>query len=353
MTPDQFLSRLKRQEIASAYLFLGPESYQRRRCREALIAAVIPEGDRESAVTRYDLNETPLVEALDDARALSLFSPRRVIVAANAEAALPRLKSEEDDAGTASGGREQLAAYLKNPSPGLVLWFDAPRYDFEGEDKKRLDRVRKFYAAVPETVELRRYSMDDARAEAHALVRRAGVSMEPAALDLLVEALGGDVGRIAIEVEKLSLYAGKTGRSISVDDVSTLAPDARATTIFVLVGALGRRDRTRGLQTLDTLCREGEYLPLALSFLSTQFRMALAAKEAGLRSAQQILGHFSRSGAPMWPSRAEQIHQTMSRFSKERLEKGLQLIFAADRDLRSARPDDRIVMERFVVELTR
>ena len=54
----------------------------------------------------------------------------------------------------------------------------------------------------------------------------------------------------------------------------------------------------------------------------------------------------------MWSSRAEQIGQTVSKFSKAQLERGLKLIFVADRDLRSARPDDRIVMERFVLELT-
>ena len=53
--------------------------------------------------------------------------------------------------------------------------------------------------------------------------------------------------------------------------------------IFALVNAMGRRDRTRALQVLDTLARDGEYLPLALAFLSTQFRMALVAREAGLR----------------------------------------------------------------------
>ena len=55
----------------------------------------------------------------------------------------------------------------------------------------------------------------------------------------------------------------------------------------------------------------------------------------------------------MWGSRAEQVYQTTAKFSKEQLERGLRLIFEADRDLRSARPDDRIVMERFVLELTR
>ena len=131
-----------------------------------------------------------------------------------------------------------------------------------------------------------------------------------------------------------------------------MVPDARSTTIFALVNALGRRDRAKSLAVLDTLCREGEYLPLALSFLSSQFRQALIAREANLRSSQQIMGHFTKIGVPMWASRADQVSQTAIKFSREQLERGLKLIFETDRDLRSARPDDRIVMEQFVVKLT-
>jgi DNA polymerase-3 subunit delta len=135
--------------------------------------------------------------------------------------------------------------------------------------------------------------------------------------------------------------------------VAALAPEARSATIFALVDALGRRNQARALEVLDTLVKEGEYLPLALSFVAGQFRMALVAREANLRSPQQILSHFSGLGVPMWFSRAEQVQQTLTRFSKDQLERAVQLVFEADRDLRSARPDDRIVMERFVVELTR
>jgi hypothetical protein len=35
------------------------------------------------------------------------------------------------------------------------------------------------------------------------------------------------------------------------------------------------------------------------------------------------------------------------------LELGLKLIFAADRELRDTRPDDRIVLEKFIFALTR
>jgi DNA polymerase-3 subunit delta len=152
-----------------------------------------------------------------------------------------------------------------------------------------------------------------------------------------------------VEIEKLSLYAGN--RAIGVEDITALVPDARATTVFALVNALGRRDRARALGILDTLTREGEYLPLALAFLSTQFRMALVAREAGLKSAQQIQGHFSRLGVAMWGSRAEQVYQTVSKFTRPQMERALGLIYKADRGLRDARPDDRIVMETFIMEL--
>jgi len=354
MSPDQFLARIKKGAIAPAYLFLGTEAYGRDRCRRALLDAMLPPDEREQGLAHYDLRESSLLDVVEDARSLSLFAGRRVIIVANAELALPRQKSDEedDDEAPAGGGAQSLDEYLKDPTPDVVLLFEAVRFDFEGEEKRRLERVRKFYASITETVELKRYAIEDARIEAQDLVKRAGLPIDRVALDTLVEALGADVARIAVEIEKLRLYSGGKS-SITLEEISTLVPDARATTIFALVNALGRRNRAAALQILETLTRDGEYLPLALSFLSTQFRMALVAKESGLRSAGQIQGHFSRIGVNVWGARAEQLYQTVGKFSKEQLELGLKLIFGADRDMRSPRPDDRIVMEKLIFELTR
>lgn len=41
MTPAQFLAALKRN-LAPAYLFLGAESYDRRRSKEALLRLTLP-----------------------------------------------------------------------------------------------------------------------------------------------------------------------------------------------------------------------------------------------------------------------------------------------------------------------
>ena len=112
-------------------------------------------------------------------------------------------------------------------------------------------------------------------------------------------------------------------RAVTEQDIWNLTPNAKASTIFALVAAIGRRDRHASLDSLDVLVREGEYLPLALSFLGTQFRLALVAKEAKLSGASQVQAYFTKQGTPMWRSRAEQVAQTAAAFSLGKLQQAV------------------------------
>jgi len=356
MTPDQFLSHLKKNGPAPVYLFLGPEPFQRERCRRALVGAVVGEdpGDRESGFTRVDLSETPLAVALDDARAMSLFASNRVIWLGSAEAVLPRgraLQSNDDEEGAPLGDAAQLAAYLREPTPGTTVVVEVSRYGFEGDDKAKLERAQKFFAAVPAQVEFRPFAPEAARALAQSLAKESGLQLGLSELALLLDATGGDASRIEVEIEKLRLLTNGV-RKVMAADIAALVPDAQQANIFALVAALGRSDRTRALELLDTLARDGEYMPLALTFLATQFRMALVAREANARTSSQIQAHFNKLGARIWPERARQIEQTVEAFSKDKLEKVLVKLFDADRALRDARPDDRVVMEALILALT-
>src|SRR4051794_28173308 len=138
MTPSQFLARVKKNDIPAVILFLGQESYNRRRCREALITTRALEPDQ------FDMAESSLAAIIDDARAMSLFASERLMFAKAAETAMPRTSraaaaaSEDDDdeedtpgASTgkraASGEEALLAAYVKSPTPGVTLVFEATR----------------------------------------------------------------------------------------------------------------------------------------------------------------------------------------------------------------------------------
>lgn len=356
MTPDQLLRGLAKQRPEGVYLFIGPETYRRGPCRQALIEKVLAADDREEGYVRHDLDSLSLNDVIDDARSMSLFTGSRLIWVSSAELALPRGRAaaaeEEGDASGKAGGADTLEAYCKDPTPGTVLVLDSHRWDFEGEDKARMDRLRKFYAAIPAVVEFAKLTKQDALGFAQTQAAERGLRIGSAEMDALVEATAGDASRLATEIEKLALYLGSTGAPVTAAEIAALVPNGQETTIFNLVNALARRNRTESLQQLDTLIRDGEYLPLALTFLGGIFRLALSAREQGLRSSQDVQNYFQRQGVPMWRARAEQIYTASSRFPQEKLEQGIQLVFRADRDLKSARVDDRIVMEDFVFRLT-
>jgi DNA polymerase-3 subunit delta len=344
MTPAEFLRDLNERGPRPVYLFLGSEPYRREACRRALIERALPPDGRDAGYTPRDLDGTSLIEVLDDARSLSLFAPRRVIWAGSAESVLPRGKQSEDPAAASA-----LADYVARPTPGVSLVFEASRHEWQGEGKRRLERVAQHFGAVPEAnrVLFAPYTPDEARRLARELAKEAGLKAGEAELELLAEATGYDAARIAVEIEKLRLFAGEA--AVTPADVARLVPSARAATIFELVAALGRGDRRSALEILDTLVQEGEYLPLALSFLGTQFRQALVAVDMGLRSPKQIEDYFARSGARIWFKKASEIHQTATAFSPMQLKTALERIHQTDKALRDARPDDRTVLESFVL----
>ncbi len=352
LSPEQFLGRLAKQPLAPAYLFLGPEGYYRRLCKAALVERALPADARADGVTQVDLEETNVSNVLDDARSLSLFASDRVIWVTSAELALPRrMSANDDEEGASAAGDSPLPSYLKNPTAGTVLVFECSRYDFSGDDRPKLERVQKYYAPLPVTVEFRPLTPESSRFLAQDLAKKSGVKLAGAELALLLDAVAGDANRLQTEIEKLALFVGRD-RPVTTDDLRSLVPNAAQSTIFSLVNALGKGDRVNALRSLDILVREGEYLPLALSFLSTQFRLALAAREAHITSAQQAQTFFTRIGVRIWRDRAEQVMTTAQAFSQERLAQAVALIYETDKRFRDGYKDDRMVMEGLVMALT-
>jgi DNA polymerase III subunit delta len=351
VTPDQFLTKIAKAPPAPVYLFLGQEAYQRRLCKDALIARSLPAEDRQEGFTQLDLEETTLRAALDDARSLSLFATSRVMWITSAELALPRRISASEDGEDASMADNPLVAYLKAPTAGTVVVFECSRYDFGGDDRPKMDRVQRYYSAISKVVEFRQFAPESIRVLAQTLAKEHRLKLAGAELAMLLEVVGGDASRLAVEIEKLSLFV-EEGRSVSMEDLRSLVANASQTTIFSLVNALGKRDRSGALRSLDSLVRDGEYLPLALTFLSTQFRLALAAKEGKVSSVQQAQAFFAKLGVRMWRERAEQVIATAAAFTLEHLQAALERIYQTDKKFREGYKNDQLIMETLVLALT-
>ena len=350
MKPREMLQNLGRSPAAPGYLFLGSEQFFRDRCRQALRQAVLGDegqtADPVDGVTEFNLNERPIGELIDDARTLSLFGGPRLIVGRQAEGALPR------GAGAKAVPPPELARYFGDPTPGVTLLFEASRFDPSSrDDKSKLERVAKFYAAVPVRVDLDRLSAREALAGARSITKRLGLAIAPDVLAELVEMLGNNLSRVANDLDKLSLYAGRD-QQLSRDDIELLVPEARQRGMFDFSDALAHKDRGRALDILDTLAQGGEYWPMQINLLAGLFRQALIVKEERLKSPNQISSAFQERGMRIWPARARQILGMAREFSLDEIEQALIELFRADRDLRRERPDDRVIVEHLVVRLT-
>src|SRR6185503_14703693 len=110
---------------------------------------------------------------VQEARTLSLFATRRLIVAYNAEAVLLRARDVEDsdEEGAAASG-DPFGGYFRNPTPGVVILIEALRFNWDDRDeKKKLERLSKYFSTGPVVVEMRRLDPQAALEGARRLVR--------------------------------------------------------------------------------------------------------------------------------------------------------------------------------------
>ena len=340
---DLILGLRKGGRPAPGYLFLGAEPFYRGRCREAVREAALGPTPDETAVEEVDLGERSLAELIEEARTMSLFAGERMVIARNAEQALPRSPS---NAGKAR--QQALADYFSDPTPGTVVLIEAVKYDSQDrDDKARLARIAKYFAAVPERVELDALSDADARYVAKVLADRMKLRFASGVLSDLVDMLSADAFRIENELEKLSVFVG-TSRAVQAEDLELLIPEARQSGLFDFSQAVAERDRARALGLIDTMARSGMHWPMQLNLIAGLFRQALAAKELGLRDARAIGSKLASFGLRTWPARSRQIEGIVSRFQEDELRNALIALFEADRHLRS----DRLVVEMLVMKLT-
>jgi DNA polymerase-3 subunit delta len=326
-------------EFAPGYLLAGNELYFRDRFR-ALLLERFAGGQREDVV-EHDLGETPLAEALDDAASLGLFASRRLLWLRHAEVLLPKRRAAaagEDDAdgGPRTTGRhslEEVSAYFQRPQPATLVVFEATSFDLaDRDDLRKVERLEKLLP-IP-SVRLDRLPTAQA---ARCLVQEAragGFKLDGEAARTLAESCAGDLARAARELEKLALYAA--GRAeITTTDVEKLVTPESSFAIWELSDAIGERDARRALRLVQDMLQQDVSPLLLTSLIAGQVRKLLKVKE----------------GAREWVH--PNVRDQARKFTVAELSGALEKLFEADVALRSSPPDERVVLERLVLDLAR
>jgi len=224
------------QELKPVYLLTGSD-------RPKIETALVRLRNRfpAEAAEVVSAADTPGETAVALCNAGSLFGDARLVVVEDVD-------GRKDSDGRRKGGwkaadAEAIAAYLKSPAPGTVLCL-------VGEDVKKTSALGK---ACTKTGEILEYAV--VKRQLHGWVgdqfRQRNVRAEPEAVTALIQLVGEDLHALAIEVDKLSTWAGD--EPIGEREVFELAAPASDEPIFLLTDAWGARDSARALGVSEAI----------------------------------------------------------------------------------------------------
>ena len=292
------------------------------------IEATVEPADQPFAVERVYAAEAggAPIDIAAAARVFPMLGDRRIVFVLRAERFLkPKRASRAASAGAdESEGAEAaldlgpLEDYLDAPSPSTTLVFVATH----------VDRARRFTKQVMAKAAVTTFSGFDAggrpgrgdgRAAAVAWVReelsRIGRQIESPALQLLVDRAGGDITKLRGDVERLLLYTEGQQR-ISRDDVAEVAAVGTEVDDWAVVNAIADGDLARAL------------------------------REVGLRFERGDSPHALVGQLRWWAS------ARLAEGAPERVPTAVDALFRTDLALKSSGGEDRVLVERLVVELT-
>lgn len=254
--------------------------------------------------------ETSWARLLDNVRTGSLFAPRRAVVVRNAEA----LKGED----------EGVAAYLDDPTPGVLLALVAAKPDKrKGVWKRLVDRAR-VTAADP----LKGRAL---RAHVQERLRKRKLQLREDALEELVERVGQDLRRLVGEIDKLEAFAADRKGPLTADDVAAVSGRGLAAPLYRMADAYSARSVPAVLGLMEDALEDGE---APLRILATLHRALRQVRGARALSDARVGRDEIVSRLGLIPFKVGDVLEAARRWSEPELRTALRALDVADRRIK-------------------
>jgi DNA polymerase III subunit delta len=248
-----------------------------------------------------------------------------------------RMVYVRDLGGMPADEAEPLLAYVAKPNPSTVI----------AAVTSKLDKRIKLYSTLAKKGYV--HVLDAPKTQAlpawiRAEAKERGVALDPAAVSRLVDAVGGDVSRLALTIEQLGLFVHRPGaaqRAVTADDVDELIADTRERSVFELTDAIGAADRVRALAAVAKLVDQRE------SAVGVVVMLARHVRQLGLVHALRAAGAprhewGAKLGVP--PFLVDKIAGQARTFTPEALAAATERLAIADRALKG---DQTLIDTRF------
>jgi DNA polymerase-3 subunit delta len=360
--PTLFLSGEKRGDLTEALLEAWGEERRDEAAEKLLVLASVA-GWSQEQLDSADF-ATLAQSAMADFFGATLNAKEREAVAAvhaHARQQSLAVSAFRDESGLLE---DFLSAGLP---PGNVLVFSASTVD---RRKRIFKKVKEAGEVVELSVERERsgaLTAESAGAVIDQILGEQGKRIAPAARRLILQRAGREPAFLAMELEKLCLYAGERA-TIDEKDVAASCRDLAESWIFDFTRALAQRQAVSALTLLRSLFEQGDHPLRLLALIARELRILLLAKDclATLAGSWTRQTQFAAFRDRLFPRLSEEerqafggVHpfvvylalQNASGIATAVLQRALLRLQELDVKFKSSGSDPRLLLEAFVLDI--
>lgn len=321
MSPSELLRTVKEGKFRPTYYLFGREDYRIVEARKFLASRFLPDKQIATNFIQLSGKTTPVKELLAALAAYPMLGEKQVVSVDD----IQRYNKAEID---------RILKLLDPPDPHRLVLFSTPSARMP--DKKK-SRFFKTISAATTTVEFLRLTPAETTGMVARKLSKEGLTIEPDALKLLVEHIGGNRGGLESEVTKLIDYrAGET--TVSLADVRAIASGFEIYSVFDIADHIVAGNAEGALAHVRQLVAEGQSATGILFFIGQHYLSLYLVKNGkSLEPHRQWLARKFRPQAEM--------------YSNEQLEAAISDIARADSAVRWQEFTPQIAVERLIVQL--
>ncbi|WP_223591292.1 DNA polymerase III subunit delta [Neobacillus bataviensis] len=329
--------KIKQREFAPIYLLYGTEAFLINETKQLLLNTVLGEEEKEFNFAAYDLEETPIELALEDAETFPFLGDRKVIFLHN-----PAFLTAEKTKEKVDHNLTRFEAYLKEPAPYTIMVISAPYEKLD--ERKKITKEMKRNAEIVEAKKLNEFELKN---WVKTRAKSSGIEFEQDAIDQLLALSGTNMFMLSSEIEKLALYAAEKKR-IDVTIVEQLVARSLEQNIFTLVEKVVQRKLDEALRIYFDLLKQNEEPIKILALLAGQFRLIYQVKELSRRGygQQQIAGYLKTH-----PFRVKLALGQAASFTDEDLSHLMGLLAEADYQMKTGGMNKSLLIEMLLFRL--
>ncbi len=327
-----FEQELSRNGLKPVYIISGSEKFFVDRAIKKLRDYIENKFDEESLDTEsFDAQEKKSDEIIGHASTYPFFSSKKFITVRNFD-----LTSKDE--------MKLYESYFEDPPEFTILVLIAERIDKRTKIIKVADKSGYLY----EFDKPREYEVPDiVRQE---LKSRFNKIIDEDGVQLLSELIGTNLSNLSSELEKLILYVGDKKNRITGQDVATMVGNVAIVDNFKMVDLLAQKDGRQSVYMLmQVLGKHQERPERLIGLLKWHFARLYSAKRV-VAQGDSIDTFFLKNNI-RYSNHQRKFRIQLDKFTVQQLSKIYNLLYQADRKMKSTSLKPEFILERLFFKI--